>query len=83
MYNSNGRPIWYLARGKLNNNGQSYQGPFVTYTGGRTLQQTSRSATLHENIGDILIQFSKDKGLNKLTTAAGRIIPMQRFEFAQ
>jgi hypothetical protein len=81
MYDANGNPVWYASGPAALTQGNTYQGSWVSYSGGQTLTGSYHAPNSQTaNAGNLTMQFVSPTS-GTLTLPDGRQIPIQRFGF--
>jgi alpha-tubulin suppressor-like RCC1 family protein len=80
MYDTSGNPVWYDSGPAALTATDTYQGQWISNTGGQTLMGTYHPPTGTTNAGNLTIQFSSPTA-GMLTLPNGNQIPIQRFGF--
>jgi alpha-tubulin suppressor-like RCC1 family protein len=80
MYDGSGNPVWYASGPAALTSNDTYQGTWLSYSGGQTLDGTYHPTTGTSNVGSLTIQFTSPT-TGTLTLPNGVPIPIQRYSF--
>lgn len=82
MYDSAGNPTWYTSGPTPMSSDVSYQGVWVSYGGGQTLNGPYKGATITNSaVGSIQMTFTSPTS-GSLQLPNGTVIPLSRFQFS-